>query len=78
MAEPLREIREVPAASRFQTGVLTLLVRALSAQSLVWAALLGAMAVWGVTMWKPEIPRIAAAVGYTVLVLGPVLFRRSA
>lgn len=71
----VREIREVPQ-SRFQAGVLQLLLLAIRQQSLVWAALLGAMAIWGVTIWQPAPLRIGAAVGYTALVLVPLLFRR--
>ena len=62
---------------RHASKLLTIALTALSGRALVWAAALGAGAVWGFATWHPEPLRLVAATGYCACVLIPVLWRDS-
>jgi hypothetical protein len=56
-------------------NLVTLALQALSGRALVWAAFLGASALWTLAMLEPSTIKTIVAVGYCVTVLAPILVR---
>lgn len=66
-----REIQRKPMA----VNLITIALQALSGRALVWAAFLGAAALWTLAMLEPTLLKTGVAVGYCVTTLAPILIR---
>jgi len=55
--------------------LLTMGLHALSSRALVWVAAIGGGAIWAFAVWEPEGLRLLAALGYSVSILFPILWR---
>lgn len=77
MREPIdvedleREVQRKPMA----LTLLTYGLQALSNRALVWVAALGGGGLWALAVMQPEPLRITAALGYSVSILAPILWR---
>lgn len=72
---PLRTERAPEESGSTIVPLLTLALRMLGERMLLWAIALGAMGVWAYTALQPEPWRILAALGYSLSVLLPFLWR---
>ena len=68
-----QSVQRQPIALR----LLTISLQALSGRALVWAAFLGAVALWTLAMLEPSIIKTCVAVGYCITTLLPILIRDS-
>lgn len=67
-----QSVQRQPVALR----LLTIGIQALSARALVWAAFIGAIALWTLAMLgEPSMLKMSVAIGYCVTVLLPILIR---
>ena len=67
--------RPIERAPLFADRLLTIGLNALSGRALVWAAFLGAVALWTLAMLDPSVLKTCVAVGYCLTTLTPILLR---
>lgn len=72
---PLRAEGMPEESARFAAPFLLIALRALSERALLWLVTLGAGGIWVYTVLQPETWRIVAALGYSLTVLFPFLWR---
>lgn len=77
MSEMERAVANTPSADKAAAAALGALIRtALSAKALIWVAMLGSIGLWIAAVTRPEPWRLVAALGATLTVYLPTLFRK--
>jgi len=66
------EVHETRTTARY-VDTIAAAIDVASARLLGLLSIIGALAIWGAAVWAPETMRLAAATGYSMLVLMPVM-----
>lgn len=72
---PERGIADEPNRTNLTVAFIRLLMNALAPKSMEWAALLGGVGIWTYALMHAEWPVLAGALGYSVAIYLPLVWR---